>query len=266
MKGLIFSVRKYSVHDGPGIRITFFMKGCPLNCLWCHNPEGILPYPQDIVQKKRIGDREFKNVEEAGKYYSVEEVLSVVRKEDVFIRQSGGGVTFSGGEPMMQHEFLLEALQACKEEGYHTAVDTSGYTSAESLKSVNSFTDLFLFDLKHLDSVRHSDLTGVSNNDIISNYLMLLDISREIYVRIPVIPGYNDEEMHLSELRSFLASTRKKSLSKICLLPFHKTGSSKYIRLDMPYRMEKTEQPSSERMNELKMFFSEAGLKVKIGG
>jgi pyruvate formate lyase activating enzyme len=266
MKGLIFSVRKYSVHDGPGIRITFFMKGCPLNCLWCHNPEGISSFPQEIVQKKRIGDREFESIEEAGKYYSVEEVMEIVRKEDVFIRQSGGGVTFSGGEPMMQPEFLLEALKACKKAGYHTAIDTSGYTPAANLRAVIPFTDLFLFDLKHLDSARHTELTGVPNDQIISNYMLLLESCSELFVRIPVIPGYNDSEEHLSDLRTFLAETRKKPLSKICLLPFHKTGSSKYSRLNLPYRMENTEQPSAQRMSDLKNFFSEAGLKVKIGG
>ncbi|HEX2976147.1 MAG TPA: radical SAM protein, partial [Bacteroidales bacterium] len=174
MNGLIFSVKKYSVHDGPGIRVTFFMKGCPLNCLWCHNPEGISPLPQTIEQVRKIGEKEFLKTEEAGKYYSAKDIIEIVRKEDVFIKQSAGGVTFSGGEPMMQSAFLAEALKACHAEGYHTAVDTSGYTARDNFRSVIPYTDLVLFDLKHLDTEKHIGLTGVPNTEIISNYMMLL--------------------------------------------------------------------------------------------
>ena len=125
MKGLIFNVKRYSVHDGPGIRVTFFMKGCPLSCLWCHNPEGISPEPQTVVQTRKVGEKEFNSREMVGRYYSTSEILEILDRERIFMEQSGGGVTFSGGEPMMQHEFLLEALKACREHGYNTAVDTS---------------------------------------------------------------------------------------------------------------------------------------------
>lgn len=266
MNGLIFSVKKYSVHDGPGIRVTFFMKGCPLNCLWCHNPEGISPLPQAIEQVRKIGEREFCRSEEAGKYYTADDIAGIVRKEDIFIRQSDGGVTFSGGEPMMQTAFLAEALIACHNEGYHTAVDTSGYSTKDNFRSVLAYTDLVLFDLKHLDPEKHLALTGVPNGDIISNYLMLLDSCREMYIRIPIIPGYNDDPVHLEMLRDFIAGTKRNSLTRICLLPFHKTGASKYRRLNLPYRMEGVEQPSAERMEELKMYFSKIGIKVKVGG
>ena len=136
MKGLIFSVKRYSIHDGPGIRVTFFMKGCPLNCMWCHNPEGISPFQETVMQTKRVGEREFYNKEEVGKYYTVDMILEILNKEKIFINQSKGGVTFSGGEPMLQSEFLLEVLKSCKENGYHTAVDTSGYSSTESYYSI----------------------------------------------------------------------------------------------------------------------------------
>ncbi|MEI6050466.1 MAG: 4Fe-4S cluster-binding domain-containing protein [Bacteroidota bacterium] len=132
MKGLIFSVKKYSIHDGRGIRVTFFMKGCSLSCIWCHNPEGISPFPEEVIQKNRVGEREFSNREEVGKFYSVEDILEILDKEKIFFDQSKGGVTFSGGEPMLQFEFLLEALKACKANGYHTAVDTSGYSQAQN--------------------------------------------------------------------------------------------------------------------------------------
>lgn len=266
MKGLIFSVKKYSVHDGPGIRVTFFMKGCPLNCIWCHNPEGIMPYPQEVMQTRKIGQREFVEKEQAGMYYSVDEILGIILKEEVFMQQSGGGVTFSGGEPLSQPEFLLETLSACKEKGYHTAVDTSGYAPEEKLRMIIPFTDLFLFDIKHLDDRKHTELTGIPNGQILSNYRLLLDSGKDLMIRFPVIPGKNDDAVHLEQLRSFINDTKKANLVKLCLLPFHKTGSSKYKRFGMEYRMGETEQPSAERMRELKKYFTETGISVKIGG
>ena len=266
MKGLIFSVKKYSIHDGPGIRVTFFLKGCPLNCKWCHNPEGISPFTETVMQTNRIGDREFSNDKVVGKYYSVDEVLEILDKDKVFMDQSKGGVTFSGGEPMLQFEFLLEALKACKENGYHTAVDTSGYSSSESYKSIIPFTDLFLFDIKHLDEASHIESTGVSNYGILDNYRLLLECGKHIMVRIPVIPGINDDPDHLERLKHFLISTKTDSLKKINLLPFHKIGSSKYKKFNIPYRMGNTEPPDREEMQILKEFFLETGIKVKIGG
>jgi pyruvate formate lyase activating enzyme len=266
MKGLIFSVKRYSVHDGPGIRVTFFLKGCPLSCLWCHNPEGISPSPETVTRINRVGDREFSKSEEVGKYYSVEEILEILNKERVFIDKSNGGVTFSGGEPLLQTKFLLEALKACKQQGYNTAVDTSGYSSAENFISVIPFTDLFLFDLKHLDNTKHIELTGVSNTCIMENFKHLLDSGRDIMLRVPVIPGYNDDYENLEDLRKLIIETKTSSLKKISLLPYHKIGSSKYKRFNIPYRMNDVEQPTKERMKELIEYFVETGIKVKIGG
>lgn len=266
MNGLIFSVKRYSVHDGPGIRVTFFMKGCPLNCRWCHNPEGISPYQETVTTANKIGDREFKQSEEAGKYYSVESLLEILEKERVFMNHSKGGVTFSGGEPMLQFEFLHEALKIFRNNGYHTAVDTSGYSSAENYKSIIPFTDLFLFDIKHLDEAKHIESTGVSNTLILDNYRLLLKSGRDVMARIPVIPGFNDDEKYLFRLRNFLTETKTISLKRINLLPFHKTGSSKYKRLNLPYKMEGIEPPSKEKMQKMKNFFEETGIKIKIGG
>jgi pyruvate formate lyase activating enzyme len=266
MKGLIFSVKRYSVHDGPGIRVTFFMKGCPLSCLWCHNPEGISPLPETVTRTNRVGDREFSRNEEVGKYYSVEDLLEIINKEKVFIDQSNGGVTFSGGEPMLQFEFLREALKACKSNGYHTAVDTSGYSSSENFKSLIPYTDLFLFDLKHLDNSKHKELTSVPNTLILENYNLLVGSGKDIIIRVPVIPGYNDDPENIRDLRNFLVKTKICSIKKICLLPYHKIGSSKYKRFNIHYRMENVEQPAKERMKELKKYFEETGVKVKIGG
>jgi pyruvate formate lyase activating enzyme len=266
MKGLIFSVKRYSIHDGPGIRVTFFMKGCPLSCWWCHNPEGISPFSEKVIRTDKVGEREFSTSEEVGKYYTVENILEILEKERVFFNQSKGGATFSGGEPMLQYEFLLEALKACKANGYHTAVDTSGYSSAENYKSIIPFTDLFLFDIKHLDEARHIEYTGVSNIGILDNYRLLLESGKDIMVRVPVIPGINDDPYYMEKLKKFLISTKTKSIKKINLLPFHKIGSSKYKRFNLPYRMEGIEPPAKEKMQELKELFCETGVKVKVGG
>jgi pyruvate formate lyase activating enzyme len=266
MKGLVFSVKKYSVHDGPGIRVTFFLKGCPLRCRWCHNPEGISKYPQNIRQDRKIGEKEFFYEEVAGKYYTVDDVLSILEKERVFIEKSMGGVTFSGGEPMMQRGFLLECLKACRKNGYHTTIDTSGYASEEDFLSVIPFTDLFLFDIKHLDNIKHQELTGAPNSTILSNLNLILKHKCNVIIRFPVIPGCNDDIVHLKKLRQFLSGSESFKPEKLCLLPFHKTGASKYRRMGIPYTMEDTEQPSKLRMTELKEFFVETGLKVRIGG
>jgi pyruvate formate lyase activating enzyme len=266
MKGLIFSVKRYSIHDGPGIRVTFFMKGCPLNCIWCHNPEGISPHSETLIQTDRVGNREFSKEEEVGKYYDVETILEILHKEKVFMDQSKGGVTFSGGEPMLQSEFMLEVMKACKENGYHTAIDTSGYSPMENYLSIIPFTDLFLFDIKHLDDAKHIESTGVSNISILDNYRFLLGSGKDIMVRIPVVPGFNDDPDHLERLKQFLTATKTASLKRINLLPFHKIGSSKYRKFNITYRMGSVEPPSNSEMKKMKEFFQETGVKVKIGG
>jgi pyruvate formate lyase activating enzyme len=182
------------------------------------------------------------------------------------MNESKGGVTFSGGEPMLQAEFLVQALKACKEKGYRTAVDTSGYSSPENYKSVIPYTDLFLFDLKHLDDAKHIGSTGVSNIGILDNYRLLLGSGKDVIVRIPVIPGINDDSVHIERLKQFLMETKTDSLRKINLLPFHKIGASKYKRFNIPYRMEGIEPPTNETMKKMKTFFEETGIKVKIGG
>jgi pyruvate formate lyase activating enzyme len=242
------------------------MKGCPLSCIWCHNPEGISPSPVSVILKNRVGDKEFKHCEQVGKYYSVENILEILEKERVFLTQSKGGVTFSGGEPMHQIEFLQEILEVCKSNGYHTAIDTSGYSTAQNYKSILPYTDLFLFDLKHMDEAKHIEYTGVSNTLILQNYRMLLESGKDIMVRVPVIPGYNDDPDHLERLKQFLIGTKTGSLRKISILPYHKIGSSKYKRFNIPYSMKNVEPPDKERMKDLKEFFSDTGVKVKIGG
>ncbi len=266
MKGVIFSIKRYSVHDGPGIRVTFFLKGCPLSCLWCHNPEGISPEIIKTDRKDRIGEMEFSEIEDVGHKYSVQDLITIVEKERVFIERSEGGVTFSGGEPSMQLDFLSEALKAIKNIGIHTAVDTCGYTTGENLLKIFPCTDLFLFDLKHMDPQMHLKYTGVSNELILENYRLVAESGKDFMVRIPVIPGYNDDDENIYKLREMIIKINHKNLKKISLLPFHKIGSSKYKRFNMKYSMESIVPPSNERMMELKEFYMKTDIKVKIGG
>jgi pyruvate formate lyase activating enzyme len=255
MKGLIFNIKRYSIHDGPGIRVTFFMKGCPLSCLWCHNPEGISPEQQKAELIEKVGDRAFIRMEEVGKYYSVNDIIEILDKERI-----------SGGEPLLQNEFLTEALKACRENGYHTAVDTSGFSPSENFEAVIPYTDLFLIDIKHMDDTRHIELTGVSNSLILSIFQIILDSGKDIFVRIPIVPGFNDEPENLKALKQFLADSKRKNLKKISLLPYHKIGKSKYNKFNIPYRMSDVQPPSRQRMNELKEYFSDIGIKIQIGG
>ncbi len=242
------------------------MKGCPLSCWWCHNPEGISPEQQTVVQTRKVGEKEFHRDEQVGKYYSTGDILEILEQERIFIEQSGGGVTFSGGEPMVQHEFLLEALKACRGKGFNTAVDTSGYSSAESFISVMPFTDVFLFDLKHTDDKLHVEYTGVSNIRILENLKMIIDSGKKVMIRIPVIPGKNDDEVSLDSMRSLLMGLKRDNLVKVSLLPFHRIGTAKYNKFGLPYRMNETAAPSPQRMNDLKEFFEATGIKVKVGG
>jgi pyruvate formate lyase activating enzyme len=265
MKGLIFSIKRYSVHDGPGIRVTFFMKGCPLRCKWCHNPEGISPFIEVVENRNKLGEKEFSSEATVGKYYSSRELLEVAERERVFMAQSGGGVTFSGGEPLMQADFLVESLQLFREHGYHTAVDTSGYARSADFMRIMPYTSLFLFDIKHLDDEKHLRYTGVSNRLILENLELLAGSGKEIFVRIPVIPGYNDDEEHLGRLRDLIASAGG-TIKKVNLLPFHRTGSAKYEKFNLQYMMGDLVKPSRERMNELKHFMQDSGCRVKIGG
>lgn len=265
MKGLIFNIKRYAIHDGPGIRVTFFLKGCPLDCRWCHNPEGILPEVEEVVRIDRIGEKEFRVKETVGKRYVVEDLLLVAKMDRVFIDESQGGVTFSGGEPLMQYQFLLEALTRFKKEGIHTAVDTSGQADRTVLEKIVPVTDLFLYDIKHMDPVRHKEYTGVSNERILSNIKFILEMNKEVILRMPVIPGYNDDIEHLNSIIKFLHD-QGGNLLRIDLLPYHKIGSSKYRRFNLEYKMEGVKQLTDERMNEVKAIFTNEGFKVKIGG
>jgi len=266
MKGLIFSIKRYAIHDGPGIRVSFFMKGCPLDCWWCHNPEGKDPQQVSVERIDRVGEREFRTMELVGREYTPAEIIAKAEKERVFMEQSGGGVTFSGGEPLLQFDFLLETLQGLKKAGFHTTVDTSGYASPDRFMAILPFTDLFLYDIKHLDPVVHRKYTGVTNELILSNFDMLLDAGAEVQVRIPVIPGLNASKEFMEELRMFLDQRKTKKIRVINLLPYHKTGSSKYKRFDLPDRMADINQISNGYLEDYIEILKPLGIRVKKGG
>jgi len=266
MKGFVFSIKRYAIHDGPGIRVTVFMKGCPLDCWWCHNPEGKEKGIRMVERIDRVGDREFKSQEQVGHEYSPEEILAKVQSDRVFMEHSGGGVTFSGGEPLMQPVFLCETLTLLKQSGFHTTVDTSGYVRREILQSVMPVTDLFLYDIKHIDPEVHKKYTGVSNDLIISNLDMLLAEGKDVMIRIPVIPGVSADAAYMEQLRRFLESRNNGHIKEINLLPYHKTGSSKYRRFGMEDRMASVSQVSNGHLDDYIEILKPLGIHVKKGG
>ena len=265
LSGIIFDIKRFAVHDGPGIRTTVFLKGCPLKCVWCHNPESIDPQPCILEKVSRIGDLSFAENEIVGQAKTVLEVMEVLEKERVFMEESGGGVTFSGGEPMLQHEFLLELLKACKLVGLHTAVDTSGFAAPSLLRKIVPFTDLFLYDLKIMDSERHRFYTGIPNKIILENLRELSSMNCKIRIRIPVIHEINDDQENTNETIGFLKNLVN-PVEGIDLLPFHNTANGKYKRFEINYTMNENKRPDNSVMNKLKQQFEDAGFEVKIGG
>ncbi len=300
MDGQVFNIMKYAVHDGPGIRTTVFLKGCPLNCWWCHNPESQELKPQltffpnrcigcmdciaackenairpldgkvvtDLEKCKNNGDCTLVCFAEArqmaGETMSVEEVVKEVLKDKIFYDESGGGVTFSGGEPLVQSIYLLELLKEMKKIGIHTTIDTCGYTSSETIKEVAELTDLFLFDLKHMDSEKHKKYTGASNELILKNLEILGSMGKDIIIRIPIIPGFNDSKKELEDMKNYISTL--KNIKEINLLPYHNIGQEKYNRMGKTYKMKDVPELSENEMKNVAKIMEASGIKVKIGG
>jgi pyruvate formate lyase activating enzyme len=195
---------------------------------------------------------------------SVAEVMAQVERDRAFYDESGGGVTFSGGEPLLQRDFTLALLQACKEQDIHTAVDTSGFASWQVLDRIRPFVDVFLYDLKLIDTVRHQAFTGVSNALILQNLRALAELGHTITVRVPIIPGINDDNETLGQIGAFVAALPR--LSSVSILPYHQAGVEKYRRLHQEYKLPDTRPPSDERMAEIAHVLQGFGLQVKIGG
>ena len=263
--GIVFNLQRYSVHDGPGIRMTVFLKGCPLSCWWCHNPESQQIQPETIKKNLKLdSDTQICEAETIGKTMTVSEVMREIKKEVIFFDESGGGVTFSGGEPLMQPQFLKAVLEQCREQEIHTALDTTGYASAETFQSIIDHVQLFLYDLKLIDDRAHRQYTGVSNKFPLDNLQRLAERGKNIWIRFPVIPTVTDTEENIKDVLHIV--THLKGIQQVNLLPYHRIADGKYQKLHQENRMGEIEPPSDERMEALQYQFEQHGLKVKIGG
>jgi len=297
----IFDIKRYAINDGPGIRIVIFLKGCNLNCSWCHNPESISTETERMYAPSKcikcgtcveacpekaltltpegiITDTEqcnmtgrcaevcpTKAIEISGYRMSVAKIMNEIEKERVFFDQSGGGVTFSGGEPLLQSKFLIELLDECTKRGIHTAVDTAGLANTEIILDVAKRTDLFLYDLKLMDSEKHRELVGVPNEKILENLTLLAETGAKIIIRIPLIGGVNDDPENMEATARFVAelSGEKKEVN---LLPYHKIAQTKYQKLGRPDEFQLLEEPSKEAQQQAIAIFQKYGIQASIGG
>ena len=265
MSGIIFDIKRFAVHDGPGIRTTVFLKGCPLHCHWCHNPESIDPAPCSVSKVLKLNGQRFTKEEIIGYEISTDKLFFELQKERIFMDESGGGVTFSGGEPLHQCNFLLDILSICKQNGMHTTVDTSLFASWEKIKAVSTFTDLFLVDLKLMDNATHQLYTGVSNEIILDNISRLAASDASIIIRIPVIPDVTDSNENIFQTISFLQTMNGK-ISEVHLLPFHNTAKRKYVRVGKTNPFCNLKSLQKEEIKEIEQQYVNAGFFVKIGG
>lgn len=261
----IFDIKRFAVHDGPGIRTTVFLKGCPLKCAWCHNPESQAMKPVTVDIERKVNGKSVAGKKVYGETMEVEAVLEHILKDAHFYEESGGGVTFSGGEPLMQFEGLKRLLEGCKQSSLHTTVDTSGYAGREQFEEIMDLTDLFLYDLKNMDPELHQKYTGVDNSLILTNADHLLNSGANLIFRIPVIPGINTSLEEVSGMVSFLKE-RAERMKEIHLLPYHRIAENKYQRLKMKQRLHRVEEPGEALMLQLKETFEQTGLEVIIGG
>jgi pyruvate formate lyase activating enzyme len=299
--GLVFDIKRFAINDGPGIRVTVFLKGCPLSCRWCHNPESISPdvqkmytvgkcigcgecvricpmeacelTPEGIVTEMEICNAcgmcadvcPARATEMSGRYYSVSELLAIIEKERPFFDESGGGVTFSGGEPLMHPLFLNEMLDACGRLGIHRAVDTSGLAPTRILLETARRTELFLYDLKLMDSARHRQWTGAGNRRILENLQVLAETGAEIQVRLPLIGGVNTDDDNIDATASFVAGLAGKP-KLINLLPFHNVAEGKSKKLGKASGSGVMRTPDKADLERIMERFSHYGLTAMVGG
>lgn len=267
IKGFIYDIIKYAVHDGPGIRTTVFFKGCQLACRWCQNPESWQPVPRRVtgVHQRRylnyLGSTAHNII---GREVTVDDVLAEVEKDMIFYTESNGGVTFSGGEPLMQPEFLLEMLKASKKSGIHTALDTSGFAPWEVMEDMIRYVDLFLFDLKIMDEVLHCRYTGESNMVILENLKELAKHATSIIIRFPLIPAITDTISNIRKIGQYVQDL--KGVDELHILPYNAVCRDKYRRLKVKYSLKNMKPPSDKQLSNVKRRFESFVERVKIGG
>ncbi|WP_434777958.1 choline TMA-lyase-activating enzyme [Neisseria sp. Ec49-e6-T10] len=302
-KALIFNVQKYSIYDGPGVRTLVFFKGCPLRCRWCSNPESQNRQYQVMLKKNLcknhgtcipvcpveihsmspegihlvsqqidcLGCRRCEEVcpERAlaivGELKTISELMQVIEEDRLFYENSGGGVTLGGGEVLSQPEAAINLLMACKQSGFHTAIETCGYALPETIMKVAEFTDLFLYDIKHMDSSRHYEATGVHNERILNNLKWLLDNKYNVKVRVPLLKGVNDGEDNIHQMAQFLKPyEHHKNFQGIDILPYHKLGVNKYYQLDREYPVTGDPSLSSADIEVVKNILTQYDLNVTV--
>lgn len=299
--GVILNVQGYSIHDGPGIRTTVFFKGCPLRCLWCHNPESQRMVPElEFAAEKCLGcglcvaacthgairlEGGRSHTDRArclgsgacvaacpngarglhGRRTTARQLFAEVSADAPFHQASGGGVSLSGGEPLAQPEFARRLLELCRDAGIHRVLDTCGYARWETARPVLELADLVLFDLKHMDPAAHARLTGVDNRLILANARRIRrELGLPMHARIPLIPGCNDSDENIEASARFVAEELGDAVP-VCLQPYHRYGSSKYERLERSYELEHVEPPTEERMEGIRQAFEAHGLTAVIG-
>lgn len=299
---LIFDIKRFAINDGPGIRTTLFMKGCPLRCVWCHNPEGLLPTPVKLYTAKKCigcqscvevcpnhnlaltleGIKDLGNciacgkctdecptlaLQMAGKEYAMDELMKIVEKERQVMEESKGGVTICGGEPFMHTDYLCELLDELGKRGFHRTVDTTLFTSAENAKKVAERCELFLIDLKLMDSEKHKQYTAVPNEQILSNIRLVSEMGHAFWIRIPLIEGVNADDANLMASADFLASLPTKP-EIVNILPYHDIGKGKHSRMGTDYNPENIhmEEPSDTLQKHAVEIMLSQGLNAKIGG
>lgn len=299
--GVVFNIQRYSIHDGPGIRTTAFLKGCPLRCLWCQNPESQIMRPEiffvsenctgcgacaevcpqgaiEVIEGRSRTNRtlcvgcgkctevcpnEARNL--MGRSASAQEVFQELAADEIFYQRSGGGVTLSGGEPLAQPEFAKAVLRLSKEASLHTAIDTCGHAPWETVRQVLEYVDLVLYDFKHMDPAQHKRCTGVSNELILQNAKRVHQLGIPMLARVPVVPGYNDSRENMLATALFITKELGDSIP-VHLLPYHRLGETKHERLEQPAKAIAAQPPSDEQMEEMRAVFESFGLEVHLGG
>ncbi|MBR6502234.1 MAG: glycyl-radical enzyme activating protein [Clostridia bacterium] len=256
VRGRIFDIQRFSTHDGPGIRTIVFLKGCALRCRWCCNPESQSYEIETMMQngKPKV----------MGRDVTVAEVLSEVTQDRPYYNRSGGGVTLSGGESLLQPDFAVALLKACKESGINTAIETTGFANADVIERFLPYLDTVLMDIKHINSEKHKEFTSQPNERILENAKLIASKANKLIIRVPVIPTFNDTVAEIAEIAAFASSLP--NVDEIHLLPYHSMGRDKYTGLAREYKMGDIKSPTNELMEVLKQTAEQFGLKTYIGG